>query len=341
MSKKKWQTAIAFLGILLILLLAVTAGITKIVSRGGIYTPNRYGQLYGIMDEPEDSIDLVVMGDSLGYAAVSPMTLWQEKGIASYICSQPGQFIPETYKELTAILETQHPEIVILETNLLFSTRSGKINPNDTVEGEANYRVPLYRGHDFWKAFILKKEREEEAEKNGRIYKGYTLHCVVDPYEGGDYMQEMPPREEPASLDKLDNPDEISKAVKSYMDGIISKCKSSDTEVILLSTPSPSNNNYARHQAISEYAEQLGIKYLDMNLLLDEIGIDWNVDSLDKGDHVNLNGSVKLTKYLGDYLTEQHPLPDHRGDAAYSAWDEELALYNDDVSRGLRLMGLS
>ncbi|MBQ6468532.1 MAG: SGNH/GDSL hydrolase family protein [Lachnospiraceae bacterium] len=337
MTKIKRHKTIAFLGILFLLLLGVTAGIGKTVSRGGIYTPHRYSQYYGILQEPEESIDLVVMGDSLGYAAVSPMTLWKENGIASYICAQPGQFIPETCKELTGVLGRQKPKVVILETNLLFSTKSGKWNPNDSLEGEANYRVPLYRGHDFWKVFVLKSEREKTAEEEGRMYKGYTLHCAVAPYEGGDYMKEMP---DTVPEDPLNPPDEISRSVKSYMEKIIRKCRSAGTEVLLVSTPSPSNNNLARHNAVSAYAEEAGLQYLDMNLLLDEIGIDWATDSLDNGDHVNVNGSIKVSEYLGGYLAGQYSLPDHRGEKAYESWNEENVRFEEDVQNGRKWMGL-
>lgn len=59
----------------------------------------------------------------------------------------------------------------------------------------------------------------------------------------------------------------------------------------MISTPSPANYNYKRHNTLEEYARQKGLKYEDLNLKEEELGIDWERDSLDKGDHLNLSGA--------------------------------------------------
>jgi hypothetical protein len=52
--------------------------------------------------------------------------------------------------------------------------------------------------------------------------------------------------------------------------------------------------------------------YIDFNVLKDEIGIDWSQDTGDAGDHINIYGCEKTTRYLIDYLNENYDLPDHR-----------------------------
>ena len=69
-----------------------------------------------------------------------------------------------------------------------------------------------------------------------------------------------------------------------------------------------------------------------MNYLLKEIGINWKTDSLDQGDHLNFSGAEKVTKYLGNYLSEKYKLPDHRGDSAYAAWAEESRVYEEKAT---------
>ena len=65
-----------------------------------------------------------------------------------------------------------------------------------------------------------------------------------------------------------------------------------------------------------------------MNQHTDEIGIDWKTDSNDRGDHMNLDGVKKMTAFFGEYFTREGILTDHRGDPAYSSWDEELKAYD-------------
>ena len=64
-----------------------------------------------------------------------------------------------------------------------------------------------------------------------------------------------------------------------------------------------------------------------MNLFADKIGMDWSNDSADKGDHLNFNGALKTTAYIGDYLDKNCELNDHRGDARYDSWNKAWYKY--------------
>ena len=129
---------------------------------------------------------------------------------------------------------------------------------------------------------------------------------------------------------------ELPDTKKTHMDNIINICRDSGAELILLSTPSPSNYNYAKHTALSEYAEENALVYLDMNLFLKEIGINWKTDTLDNGDHLNLSGAEKATAYLGRFLSDKYDLPDHRNDTAYAAWAEESKDYEKKAAENLK-----
>ncbi len=61
---------------------------------------SRNKSMIRIQKQREDSLDALVVGDSLSYSAISPMKMWEEKGIASYVCGQSGQKLQETYSML-------------------------------------------------------------------------------------------------------------------------------------------------------------------------------------------------------------------------------------------------
>ena len=77
----------------------------------------------GILSETEDSVDVLILGDSLSIANISPMELWKEQGITSYVCGQSGQRATESYYLLKQALKTQTPRLVILETNIFSGMR--------------------------------------------------------------------------------------------------------------------------------------------------------------------------------------------------------------------------
>ena len=49
-------------------------------------------------------------------------------------------------------------------------------------------------------------------------------------------------------------------------------CREKGISVILYSAPSPNNYNYAKHNTLTDYAEQNGAEYLDFNLMTEELG---------------------------------------------------------------------
>ncbi len=77
-------------------------------------------EAHGVLGEPRDSIDVLVLGDSESFCSISPLQLWSEQGITSYVCGTSGQILPLTRSLLLSALSKQHPKVVILETNCLF-----------------------------------------------------------------------------------------------------------------------------------------------------------------------------------------------------------------------------
>lgn len=111
-------------------------------------------------------------------------------------------------------------------------------------------------------------------------------------------------------------------------------CEENGAQLILVSTPSTLNWNYARHNSIAAFAAEHGLTYLDMNTMPDEVPVNWETDTRDKGDHLNYSGAVKVTRYLGQYLTQRFELPDKRGAADFSSWNDALQHYRNTIAAG-------
>lgn len=303
----------------IVILVGLFVGVSKILettaTKNDIYVPIRNKSMFRILKEPNDTIDVVVLGDSLSYTSVSPMELWEQQGITSYICGQPGQRIQETYYLLERVFETQSPKLIILETNVMFRGKPGLAGVKDSLAKLGNHYVPLFRHHDMWKSFVMDKKYPEEN------YKGFAFRSKKRSYKRGEYMLKTKQREQMPDI------------VLIYMNKIMDLCNENNAKLLLVSSPSPSNYNYRRHNSLEKYAKENSLAYLDMNLLVNKIGIDWKNDTVDRGDHLNLFGAQKVTRYLGEYLKEQYKLPDHRSDHAYDSWRKELHNYNRKASK--------
>ena len=313
--RKKWKRVILFFVILAMLLAGCSVWIQSEAVKLSDFIPGRSRPFVSIAAERKESIDLVVLGDSESYTSVSPMQLWKEHGMTAYVCGQPGQKIQETYYMLKTALRTQSPKVVLMETNLMFRDPGPVKNLHATLAEPARYHFPLLRFHNLWKmAFDGKKPGES-------VYKGFAIRSNVNPFDSGDYMKETKEVQE------------MPKAVSFYMEEIQELCRRNGAELVLMSAPSPKNYSYKKHNAIENYAKEKGIPYVDLNLQIRELGIDWQEDSYDKGDHLNLYGAQKVTAWLGGYLKEKYEMPDHRSDPSYEDWKQMEEKYEKEIQK--------
>lgn len=304
--------SLLFLAILLVLL----------VLTGFIVRPKSCAQMHekeaaGILAEPKGTLDTVVLGDSEVMSFFLPHKLWRDYGITGYGCGTVDQQLFQAEEYLSYALENQSPKTLFLETNILYR----RMNRLDDAVYRLEQYLPVFRYHDRWKNLRREDWFTRVTYGDTTASKGYDLHREVVPADTSAYM---------APSDGLAP---IPKASASAVERMAAQCREKGIELILISSPSPANWSYPRHNAVAALAEQLGLRYLDMNLMTEEIGIDWQKDTMDGGDHLNFDGAQKATAWLGQYLTGTGLFRDKRTDPAYSSWD-------DAVSRFLSQEGL-
>ena len=79
-----------------------------------------------------------------------------------------------------------------------------------------------------------------------------------------------------------------------------------------------------------------GLTYIDYNLdPAGMLGLDWATDTPDSGSHLNVLGAIKLTDVLGEYLTRNYDLPDHRGEAGFEHWDDDARTWTDTMDKAI------
>ena len=118
-----------------------------------------------------------------------------------------------------------------------------------------------------------------------------------------------------------------------YLDKIRLLCQENGTELILMKAPSVYPYWYDEYeQQIRSYAEEHGLSYYNFLECAEQIGIDYQTDTYDGGLHLNLAGATKLSKYFAEILSQNHNLPDHRGNAP--EFDQKLSEYDKIVTVG-------
>lgn len=310
--RKKIVRPVAFCAILLCLLMAASAVMSALARTNTDLVQNRNKSMVELENEPADTIDVLVIGDSESYTTVSPMEIWDKEGIPSYVGGQTGQKIQESYYMLKKALKTQKPKVVAIETNMIFRPQSAVRGIKETLVQTMLYYFPVFRLHNSWKAWVTGEDKRSQT-----FYKGFVLRDVVEAYTGGSYMK------------KTAKTERMSRITRFMMDQIVSLCRKNNIQLFLYSAPSPKNYSFRKHNTMEAYARENGLKYLDLNLKIKELDINWSEDSLDKGDHLNILGAVKVSDYLGRYLKKEYHLKSRKSESTYRSWNESLIQYRE------------
>ncbi|MBO4337876.1 MAG: hypothetical protein J5842_07355 [Lachnospiraceae bacterium] len=293
---KRWLEILAFIPVCVCILLLFSYCFDPVRTDHAERVNERDIYVVSALTQDPDSIDVAVLGDSEALVLLWPKQLWEDANISSYIIGQSGQSVSESYYVLNAFFERQSPKVVFFEADTLVDDSNERREQIEQFNSAAYHFFPIFRHHNEWKEMTGIKEASPIEHD-----RGFGERKKIKPYEGGEYMHETDKREK------------ILFSSKRYFRKIVKLCRQKGTELVIVSAPAPLHFNYEKHKALSDLAAENGLTYIDFNLMNEEIGIDWETDMLDGGDHVNLTGTSKITSYLIQYLRENQFKTDSAG----------------------------
>lgn len=281
------------------------------------------GGFTGEYYEETTTHDVLMVGDCEVYESFSPVDLWRQYGITSYIRGSAQQLVWQSYYLLEDTLKYETPQVVVFNVQALMHAEPQKEEYNRmTLDGMRwsktkwdaitasmmpeekliDYIFPILRYHS--RITQLKKEDYQYYRKHKKISNnGYYMRVDVAPYVDGVWMEE-----EPESYT-------FGKKPMKYLDKMRKLCEEKGIRLLLVKAPSVSPVWYDEYEKqVVQYAEKYNLQYINYLKLADEIGIDYDTDTYDMGLHMNLSGARKLTTHLGEFLTETYGIKSHADD---------------------------
>ena len=161
MSKKRMITKSVIFLLILAFILKIFSSLS--IAMGYNANPLYNYSSYSIFQEPDNSIDVLSIGDSNVYSSIFPLVWWEQQGFTGYTWGQPSQRIPETYEYLKKIYKHQKPSIVLIDGNNLFRDKTDIDNLDSITNYFPGYQFPQKFESSqtekyFWKP-ILRYER--------------------------------------------------------------------------------------------------------------------------------------------------------------------------------------
>lgn len=293
--------------------------------------------------------DVIFIGDCEVYENFSPITLYEQYGITSYIRGSAQQLIWQSYYLMEETFEYETPDIMV------FNVLSMKYDTPEST-GKADQREAYNRMHiDGMKWSMSKwntiKASMTEEEKEKDSYWSYAFPILRyhdrwsqltlddfkyifsrDTVSDNGYLMQV--NVKPLTSEHVEKPladYSFSETCWEYLDAMRELCEKNGTEFVLIKAPSLSPVWWDEWDSqIEEYAKKYDLLYINFLDYQEEIGIDWNTDTYDTGLHLNVYGAEKLSSYFGKILTENYELEDHRNDEKINKlWNEKINIYNE------------
>lgn len=298
----------------------------------------------------EDNYDVIFVGASKTRLGISPMELWNSYGITSYLYSQGGAAIINSYWSIESILKETKPQIIIVGLDTLGGDYFKEANTHSLIDampiGNAakyeamldmaptekwcDYLFPLAYYHERWQELTIEDFKKLSLPYNngGQLFK-------VNAQKNSDYLERIPivPESESTDLIALD---------EEYIEKIINLCQKESVELILCYFPwytyeeKDHGEEYQKMaNTVNILAEQYGITYVNFMHLLDDLNWNFRTDMNDR-KHSNISGTLKLTMWMGDYLTQNYLFEDKRSTNGYQKWNRQYDDYLEKIENYLK-----
>ena len=288
----------------------------------------------------EKNHEVIFIGDCEVYANFSPMILYKDYGITSYIRGTSQQLIWQSYEILKETIKYEKPKVIIFNVNSMrydkpvseaynrltidnmkWSKEKINIIKSSMMEEEnfISYIIPLLRYHSRITELTSEDIQYFFKEKNV-THNGFIINKNIKPYTSFPTERKLPSYT-------------FSKENFDYLTKMYELCKDNNITFILIKAPSIYPYWYDEYdKQIKEFANNNKIDYYNLKENINEIGIDFSKDTYDGGIHLNLTGATKLSKYFGNILSEKYNLTDYRlNNSVNSIYEEKILLYNKSI----------
>ena len=301
-------------------------------------------------DDPTDH-NVVFIGDCELYENISPVYLWKNFGINSYIRGSAQQLIWQSYYLAEDTLKREHPDAIVFNVlSMKYNEPQNEAYNRMSIDGMKwskskidnikasmtedehfiDYVFPLLRYHSRW-SDLSSEDIKYLLHRDKVSYNGYYMRVDVKPAEDVPEGKPLPDYQ-------------FGNNAYTYLDKLTKLCKDNNVQLILVKAPTLYPYWYEQwDKQIEDYAKANDLTYINFLNLQDEMGLDWSKDTYDGGLHLNLAGAEKMSEVFGNILVKDFNLPDRRGDKALEKyWNGVEARYNKEIDRqntNLKLYG--
>ena len=325
MGKKRTLTIIKAISFILIFCLVFYCASSVLVNPGDF----NYQLIAGFYQEPQDTVDIVLIGASPTYTFWSAPLAWGKYGITMLPCAAQGMpieavpfYLKEAYKKhkdayflitlnaLNKILGQERihwstdffPESVNKYDMIHRLTTLGNYSFKDAVP----FYVPISQYHSRWNSLThLDFHRNVNGLKMGMTFSNFVSGTtdLSSLFQTSEETMALPAGAAEALEDTLNFCDE-NQIKAAFI--LFPQCETAEM--------------LKQFNETARIVRSRGYECIDLLENFAELGLDLQTDYYDIS-HTNIHGCLKVTDYLAQYLLEHYDLSEKPSGGGYESWD--------------------
>lgn len=321
----------------LLLLGLILYPVQKVMARKSLSGPwDMTNKIAGFCNE-EDQFEVMFFGPSHAYAFFSPLVIWEETGIKSYVLATQKQPVWATYTYIKEALKRQSPALIVLECRMAFGDQEYYIEGDDKgVSYSYMDDLPFSREKvklagrsapdpesrfDLLFNFMMYHSRWKDLDRSDLTFRRSR---VRDPYKG---FVMLPPQDTPQprpAVESITGAAPLLEKNQYWLEEIIRLCQDTGVELWIVKTPS----NLEPEEkpllvTVKATAEKYGVPFCDFNEDYDAIGLTG--DMFYDAHHLDALGATRFSRYFAGVLSAA--CPNLRADPADPVWSVDLETY--------------
>ena len=287
----------------------------------------------------KSNIDVLFVGSSTVNSDINPVILWENHGITSFDRANASQTSWISYYMIKDAIDCSNPKMVVLDLEFFYQNDDyvEEVSNRKSIDGMRlsrdkyqcikaakgeeetywDYLFPILRFHTRWK----------DLGKDDIKYLYFKPTVTFNGYLSSDRVEAAVDDGKAASADAVT----LSPRNRMFLEESIKLCRDNGLQLLLIKTPTAKPKwGPAFDSEIRTLADAYGIAYIDLDEHKDEIGLDYQTDTQDGGDHLNDLGAAKVSVYMGNCLQYVYGIEDHRNDPGYAAvWAEKCERFHN------------
>lgn len=280
-----------------------------------------------------DKYDIMIIGASNVYRYFVPAIIYEKYGYTSQVVADASTIGP-MFKYLIAEAATRYnPELFIVDLRWFINNQGEQKKSQTIIERNLNAinRIKTKSIRERAAKEVLEvfgfAGNMTTAQLKEKYPEWFTISQDAKLFNSSDLLKGYRPSSRVAKVEKKDyskfnESTPLYENTEKRLRSLLEFCQSNNCNVMFTLTPYVASETDMRYSnAVNSLLKSYGYTLLDFNKISNDVGLDFNTDFYNTR-HTNINGAVKVSSYIGKYISKKYNIKASSNDLIKAEWSK-------------------